>query len=309
VLSTRRVTRSATLAAAVALFAVGLVSAALLQERAGAATVVGDCTPASSWPVARGDLASQAIQLVNAHRTARGLPPLTVSARLTAAAEWKARHMANYGYLAHHDPAPPVARSAAERLAACGYGAGSGENLAAGYRSAQAVVTAWLNSPGHRANIENPSFVAIGSGAAAGGAGVYWAHDFGTAGDSAPPPGTTAPPPGTSTAPPPPRRTSAAPALVMQGLRLAPRRPRANGRLAGTVAVLRHGRRVTTGRVVCHARVGSKAFDVVVHRFRRGKATCVWRVPRRMHGKLIQAAITVHFRGAQARAPFRARVR
>ncbi|HEX5799066.1 MAG TPA: CAP domain-containing protein, partial [Gaiellaceae bacterium] len=227
------------------------------------------------------------------------------------------------------DPAPPVARSAAERLAACGYDAGSGENIAAGFASAQAVVTAWLNSPGHRANIENPSFVAIGSGAAAGGAGMYWAQDFGTAGDSSPPtttspppgtttappgttsppPSTTAPPPGTTTAPPPPRRTSAAPALVMQGLTLAPRRPRANGRLAGTVAVLLHGRRVTTGRVVCRARVGSKAFDVVVHRFRRGKAMCVWRVPRRMHGKLIQAAITVHVRGAQARAPFRARVR
>lgn len=33
-------------------------------------------------------------------------------------------------------------------------GTGFGENVAYGYSSAQLVVTAWLNSPGHKANIE-----------------------------------------------------------------------------------------------------------------------------------------------------------
>ena len=44
--------------------------------------------------------------------------------------------MAYYGYLAHDDPAPPVARSWADRLEACGhpvYQYGGGENIASGY--------------------------------------------------------------------------------------------------------------------------------------------------------------------------------
>ena len=34
----------------------------------------------------------------------------------------------------------------------------AGENIAMGYQSAQSVVNGWMNSPGHRANILNPSF-------------------------------------------------------------------------------------------------------------------------------------------------------
>ena len=44
--------------------------------------------------------------------------------------------MAMYRYMAHDDPAPPVARSIADRITACGYaGAGWGENIAYGYRN------------------------------------------------------------------------------------------------------------------------------------------------------------------------------
>lgn len=276
----------------------------------------------------RGDLASQAIQLVNAHRASLGLRTLAVSPGLAASAAWKARHMAAYAYLAHNDPAPPVARSAAERLVACGYSAGWGEIVGAGYQTAQAIVAAWLGSPGHRANIENPTYVAIGSGAAAGGAGVYWAQDYGTTGDSPPPPPattagtttagttTTAPPattasPTTATSTPPAAPSTAAaagPALVLRGLRLVPRPPKANRRIAGTVSVLRRGKRVSAGRVVCRARIGARALPVVVHRFRRSKATCVWRVPAGARGKLIRAVIAVASRDQIVRAPFRARV-
>ena len=75
--------------------------------------------------------------------------------------------MAAYGYLDHDDPAPD-ARTAQERLAACGYPSAEwGENIASGYATAQAVVDAWLASPEHRANIERPEFRATGVGAAA----------------------------------------------------------------------------------------------------------------------------------------------
>ena len=86
--------------------------------------------------------------------------------------------MAAYGYMDHDDPAPPVARTAGERIAACGYPSGTwGENIAEGYTSAQAVVDGWLSSAGHRANIENPVYHAIG--VAAAGAPLYWAQTFG----------------------------------------------------------------------------------------------------------------------------------
>ena len=91
---------------------------------------------------------------------------LVVSPTLTAAAEWKARNMAAYDYLDHDDPAPD-ARTADERLVACGYPATEwGENIATGYATAQAVVDAWLASPEHRANIERPEYRATGVGAA-----------------------------------------------------------------------------------------------------------------------------------------------
>jgi len=46
-----------------------------------------------------------------------------------------------------------------------------GENIAAGYKSAEIVVTAWMGSEGHRANIMNPAFRKIGVGY------VYYADD------------------------------------------------------------------------------------------------------------------------------------
>jgi hypothetical protein len=117
-----------------------------------------------------------------------GLVSLNVSPTLTKAAVWKALHMAKYSYMAHDDPAPPVARTPADRLEACGYPSrttGWGENIAYGYSTSSSVVDAWLNSPGHRANIENASYRSTGVGAATNASGVvYWSQEFGTYDDS-----------------------------------------------------------------------------------------------------------------------------
>ncbi len=160
---------------------------------AGAA--VGNCTPGADWGTLRQDLATQVVQLVNQHRASLGLSQLTVTTPLTNAAVWKSRHMAYYRYMQHADPAPPVARSVSDRLQACGYPtttAGWGENIAYGYSTANAVMQAWLNSAGHRANIQNASFRAIGVAAAASSTGtLYWTQEFGTSTTG----GTTPPPP------------------------------------------------------------------------------------------------------------------
>ena len=97
-----------------------LLSAAAVAGTPAAATAAGNCVPGPGWPADRADLAAQVVTLVNAHRAQLGLAALVVSPTLTAAAEWKARNMAAYGYLDHDDPAPD-ARTADERVAACGY--------------------------------------------------------------------------------------------------------------------------------------------------------------------------------------------
>ena len=49
------------------------------------------------------------------------------------------------------------------RVAATGYVASAlGENIAAGYGTVTNVMTGWMNSPGHCANIMNPAFTQIG---------------------------------------------------------------------------------------------------------------------------------------------------
>jgi uncharacterized protein YkwD len=246
----------------------------------------GACAPGADWPAARSDLADGVLAAVNAHRSALGRRPLTVSPTLTAAAVWKARHMARYGYMSHDDPAPPVGRSTAARIAACGYsGGGWGENIAAGFRTSQTVVQAWLASPGHRANIEQPSFTTTGIGAAVSPNGsVFWSQTFGTGGASAPPP---PPPP-----PPAPRAPAAAPTNThsLSGLDVT-RSPDRGAARVDRLYLLRFpvralpGRvRVTRGGVACHARVGHRHAKIVAAGFRGGFARCILVAPRHTRG-------------------------
>jgi uncharacterized protein YkwD len=153
----------------------------------GASAVsAGDCTAGADWGTPRQSLAPAVLGLVNARRSTLGLSPLRSSPTLTNAALWKARHMAKYGYFGHDDPAPPIARSPFQRIAACGYpGAQVGENIALGYRTPESVMQAWLLSPGHRANIETSNWTVLGVGVAQSATGVlYWVQDFGSTDDS-----------------------------------------------------------------------------------------------------------------------------
>jgi len=54
--------------------------------------------------------------------------------------------------------------------------------VAAGYASAADVVSGWMNSPGHRANILDPNMLYIGVGYAylsGTSYGSFWTADFG----------------------------------------------------------------------------------------------------------------------------------
>ena len=92
--------------------------------------------------------------------------------------------MAAYGYMDHDDPAPD-ARTADERVAACGYPQAEwGEDIATGYATAQAVVDAWLGSPEHRANIERARVPRHRRRRRGRGRGPYWAQTFGVVVDA-----------------------------------------------------------------------------------------------------------------------------
>jgi uncharacterized protein YkwD len=262
--------------------ALALCSAAVAAPAARSAAV-GDCTPSADWGSARADLAAQVLVLVNEHRASLGLGALTGSATLEGAAVWKALHMAGNGYFAHDDQAPPVARTVGERLAACGYsGGGWGENIAWGYATAEAVMDGWLNSAGHRSNIENAGYRAIGIGVAAAADGrLYWVQDFGTeAGAAAPEPRA-----------PSPRDDPVSGDASRQELSLAVAagRPRAGRRFAAFLTLAGGG----VDRVSCRATVRGRRLRVAWSGIADGRAACVWRIPRRSGGARLEATIGV----------------
>jgi Uncharacterized protein with SCP/PR1 domains len=104
------------------------------------------------------------LQAVNATRAANGLQPLSLDPTLTRAARRHTTEMIRDGYFAHGN-------FAGRMLAFHVHGPFLGENLAWGsgaYASAGAVISEWLHSPGHRANLLRPSFTRIGIGAVQG---------------------------------------------------------------------------------------------------------------------------------------------
>ncbi|MEV5970379.1 CAP domain-containing protein [Streptomyces sp. NPDC051921] len=121
--------------------------------------------------------AQEVVRLANIERAAAGCKPLTVDADLTRAAQDYTDDMAATGNFSHTgtDGSQPQ-----DRIEAAGYTwSRSGENIAKGQSDAAAVMDAWMNSPGHRANILNCGFTEIGVGVSTDG-GPWWTQDFGT---------------------------------------------------------------------------------------------------------------------------------
>jgi len=110
-----------------------------------------------------------AIQWTNAHRSEAGLPALAMNERLNAAAEAKLKDMFARQYFAHDSP---DGRGPGDLADDAGYEfVAVGENLALGnYDGDKALVQAWMDSPGHRANILAGKFTEIGM---AVGKGVF----------------------------------------------------------------------------------------------------------------------------------------
>ncbi len=108
-------------------------------------------------------------------------PPITWNDKLANAALSHSKNMANEGFFSHTAPdgSDPSTRVRAARYA----WKNVGENISAGHESVQEVVSSWLNSPEHCANIMTQQFREIGAACARNSAsryGTYWTLVFAT---------------------------------------------------------------------------------------------------------------------------------
>lgn len=116
----------------------------------------------------------EVVRLINEIRAQYGLEQLAVNTELSRVARIKSQEMHDRGYFSHTSP---TYGSPFEMMKQFGIRyRTAGENIAMGYRSPQAVVNGWMNSPGHRANILNGSFKEIGMGYVESGS--YWTQMF-----------------------------------------------------------------------------------------------------------------------------------
>jgi hypothetical protein len=94
---------------------------------------------------------------VNAERTNRFIPALIANSKLNAAANIKSSDMLERSYFSHQDPEGDYVWPIIEAQGYKPYQS-LGENLAMDFSTASGVVSAWMNSPGHRANILDTKF-------------------------------------------------------------------------------------------------------------------------------------------------------
>ncbi len=122
-------------------------------------------------------LETEVIRLINLERTKRGLSALTTNWQVSRVARYKSQDMINKNYFSHTSPTYGSPFNMMENFGL--KFSAAGENIAYGQRSAQAVVTAWMNSPGHRANILSAAYTQTGVGAAKKADGtLYWTQMF-----------------------------------------------------------------------------------------------------------------------------------
>ncbi|MFF9755351.1 sigma-70 family RNA polymerase sigma factor [Streptomyces sp. NPDC014344] len=105
--------------------------------------------------------AAQVLALTNAQRAQAGCAPVELDDRLARAAQAHSQDMSANGYFSHTGR---DGSSFVDRARAQGHPSPGAENIARGQSSAASVMDAWMNSPGHRANILNCSLTSLGVG-------------------------------------------------------------------------------------------------------------------------------------------------
>jgi uncharacterized protein YkwD len=167
-----------------------LTALAVVLVAAPSASAVGACQAAnaSASQVSKRALVRATLCVLNAQRTRNNLRPLRLNRDLSLAARRHSRAMAQRRFFSHTSLS---GASFVDRIRRTGYLSRArswsvGENIAygsGGRSTPRSIGTAWMNSPGHRANILSPSFRAIGIGIAlgtpVGRGGATYTTDFG----------------------------------------------------------------------------------------------------------------------------------
>jgi uncharacterized protein YkwD len=119
-------------------------------------------------------LEAQQIRRLNVIRIWCGLTPLAIDLKLVDASRGHCKDMKSLNFFAHESPVSGK-RTPWDRARLAGTSA-SGENIAAGYNSAEAVTMGWWHSPGHFKNMMNGGFRRIGVGRV----DQHWTQMFGS---------------------------------------------------------------------------------------------------------------------------------
>ena len=96
----------------------------------------------------------EVVRLINEVRASYGLQPWAINPQLMMAARFHSQEMIDLRYFSHRSEIYGRSTNRAEMFGHVNiqeHVFGVGENLSTGRESAEAVVNAWLNSPGHRA--------------------------------------------------------------------------------------------------------------------------------------------------------------
>ncbi len=154
--------RSAGVRVAPALVAAGLIlaPAATAHTRAHSSRVAHGCANANTPAVAASlpHLRAAVVCLIDEQRAAHHLPALRANWRLDRSAQAWTDHMIATGDFSHGS-------DFSVRITDVGFvWSAAGENIATGFSTPRAVVSAWMASAGHCQNILSPSYSNVGTG-------------------------------------------------------------------------------------------------------------------------------------------------
>lgn len=156
--------------------AAALAAQQAAQQQAAAEQAAAE-QAAQQQQVAQGDYKAQVVAIMNQERANAGVGGISQNASLDAVAQIRAQEIAQS--FSHTRPNGTSCFTVlGENGIAYNY---AGENIAAGYGDPASVMSGWMNSPGHRANILDGSFGQVGIGYYTdpnSGYGTYWVQIF-----------------------------------------------------------------------------------------------------------------------------------
>jgi uncharacterized protein YkwD len=139
-------------------------------------SVPGSTTESQTPDPVTASWTDQFMELVNDHRAGLGLRALIIEDGLNEVVSKHSQGMASGSVSFGHTG---FSGRCSESYSVLGGGNWCGENVAMGQKSPQAAFTSWMNSPGHRANIESSKATHTGFAYAKSSSGTfYWTQIF-----------------------------------------------------------------------------------------------------------------------------------